>query len=309
MTAPRGVLALLGPTASGKTALAVSLAERLGGEVLSADAFAVYRGLDAGTAKPTAAERRGVPHHFVDERDPVDAWSAGEFAREARTRAREVLSRGRLPILCGGTGFYVHAFFEGLFEGPRRDPRIRAALALVAARRGAPFLRKALGLLDPEIAAKVGENDAVRAARFLEVVLVSGRRPTDLFRERPGEKWEGPSVRLYLSLPRPLLYERISRRFLGSMAAVLPAEVRGLLDMGVPPTAAAFAAIGYRETIELLEGRLDSTEWGETVLRATRRFAKRQETWFRAEEGLVRIPADSPEILEIAIAAARPLFY
>ena len=309
MTAPRGLLALLGPTASGKTALAVSLAERLGGEVLSADAFAVYRGLDAGTAKPTLAERRGVPHHFVDERDPTDPWSAGDFARQARARAREILARGRLPILCGGTGFYVRAFFEGLFDGPRRDDRLRAALSAVAARRGAPFLKRSLALLDPESAGNVAPNDAARAIRFLEIALSTGRRPSELFRTRPGERWEEPSVRLYLSLPRPALYERISDRFHRSMAYALPEEVRRLLDAGVPAAAAAFAAIGYRETVDLLEGRLDRAEWGERVLRATRRFAKRQETWFRAEESLVRIPADSPERLDIAIAAARSLFF
>jgi tRNA dimethylallyltransferase len=304
---PRGVLAVLGPTASGKTALSVALAERLGGEVLSADAFAVYRGLDAGTAKPTPGERRGVPHHFVDEREPSEPWSAGEFAREARRRAREILARGRLPILCGGTGFYVRAFFDGLFDGPTRDPRLRKALAAVAARRGAPFLHRSLGVLDPASAAGVLPNDAARSIRYLEIALSTGQRPSDLFRTRPGEAWDGPSVRLYLTLPRPVLYERISDRFTRLMASALPGEVRRLLDSGVPPDAPAFAAIGYRETVELLEGRIGEADWGERVVRATRRFAKRQETWFNAEEGLVRIPGDSPGVVDLAIAAAGPL--
>lgn len=305
--APRGVLAILGPTASGKTALSVAVAERLGGEVLSADAFAVYRGLDAGTAKPTPEERRGVPHHFIDERDPSEPWSAGEFAREARKRAREILSRGRLPILCGGTGFYARAFFEGLFEGPTRDPRLRAALSEAARRRGAPFLHRFLSVLDPLSAAGVLPNDAARAIRYLEIALTTGRRPSELFRTRPGAGWDGPSVRLYLTLPRPVLYERILLRFTRSMISALPGEVRGLLNSGVRPDAPAFAAIGYRETVDLLEGRLGEAEWSERVVRATRRFAKRQETWFNAEEDLVRIPGDSPEVVDLAIAAAGPL--
>lgn len=309
MSRPRGVLAVLGPTASGKTALAVSLAERLGGEILSADAFAVYRGLDAATAKPTPFERRGIPHHFLDEREPSAGWSAGEFAREARARSREILSRGRLPILCGGTGFYVRAFFDGLFEGPARDPRLRVALASVAARRGAPFLKRVLGLLDPLTAGGVAPNDAARAIRFLEVALTTGRRPSELFRTRPGEGWEGPSTRLYLDLPRPALYERISARFERSMASELPVEVRRLLEQGVPGTAPAFAAIGYRETVALLEGNLSREHWRERVLSATRHFARRQETWFRKEVGLVRLAGDAPDLLERAVAAARPLFF
>ncbi len=308
MTGPRGVLAILGATATGKSALAVAVAEKLGGEVISADAFAVYRGLDAGTAKPTPAERARVRHHLVDVRDPREPWSAGAFAAEARRLAREILERGRLPILCGGTGFYVRTFFEGLFVGPRRDARVRAALAAVAARRGAPYLRKMLSVLDADAAGRVLPNDAARSIRLLEIALASGRRPTALFAERPGERWEEPAVRILLTLPRPALYGRIDRRFRESMAPDLPAEVRRLLEAGVPADAPAFFAIGYRETADLLAGRIERTEWEERILRETRRYAKRQETWFRREKDLVPLRADRADLPDLVVAEARHLF-
>lgn len=307
--APNGVLAIVGATATGKSALAVALAERLGGEVISADAFAIYRGLDAGTAKPTVAERRGIPHRFLDEKEPTEGWSAGEFGREARRAAREALSRGRLPILCGGTGFYVRSFFEGLFEGPRRDAGVRDALGAVHRRRGPGFLARAVALLDPPSAVHVGPNDAVRATRLLEIALATGRRPSELFRERPGERWDGPAVKLLLSLPRPGLYGRIEERFRTVMRSQLPSEVERLLAAGVPPHAPALAAIGYRDTVELVRGRIGPDEWERRVVSATRRFAKRQETWFRAERGLVELRADRPDLVDAAAAAASSLFF
>ena len=308
MTAPRGVLAIVGATATGKSALAVEAALRLGGEVISADAFTAYRGIDAGTAKPTLEERRGVPHHLIDLKEPTEPFSAGEFARLARAAAREILSRGRLPILCGGTGFYVRAFFEGLFVGPPRDERLREALRLVEARRGAPWLVRALTLLDPESGARISLKDGARAIRYLEIAVSTGRRPSELFRERPGERWDEPSVKLLLTLPRPVLYGRIERRFRDSIMAPLAGEVRRLLEAGVPVSAPGMAAIGYRETAALLEGRLSPPDWADTVIRQTRRYAKRQETWFRSEPDFFPIRADAPDLLEEVVSAARPLF-
>lgn len=305
---PNGVLAIVGATATGKSALAVELAERLGGEVISADAFAVYRRLDAATAKPSTEERARVPHHLIDVKEPSDPYSAGEFGREARRIAGEVLERGRLPILCGGTGFYVRSFFEGLFEGPTRDERLRAALEAVRARRGPEFLKKAVDVLDPTAGARVLPRDAARAIRLLEIALSSGRRPTALFAERPGARWERPAVKLLLTLPRPELYGRIESRFSRSFEARLPDEVRSLLASGLSPRAPGFAAIGYRETVELLEGRIDRHEWAERVVRETRRFAKRQETWFRHEPGLIPLDAGDPGLIGRALEAVEPLF-
>ena len=308
MNAPKGVLAIVGATATGKSALAVEVALRLGGEVISADAFTAYRGIDVGTAKPTLEERRGVPHHLIDLKEPLEPFSAGEFARLARGAAREILSRGRLPILCGGTGFYVRAFFDGLFVGPPRDERLRAALRAVQERRGAPWLVEALALLDPESGARISLRDGARAIRYLEIAFSTGRRPSELFRERPGERWEGPAEKVLLALPRPDLHARIERRFRDSIMAGLPDEVRRLREAGVSPSAPGMAAIGYRETVDLLEGRLSRDAWAETVVRETRRYAKRQETWFRAEPGLHTLRADAPGLVDEVVRASLPLF-
>jgi tRNA dimethylallyltransferase len=307
VSGPSGVLAILGATATGKSELAVALAERLGGEVVSADAFAVYRGFDVGTAKPGADLRARARHHLVDAREPVEPWSAGEFAAEARRLCEEILARGRLPILAGGTGFYVRAFFGGLFEGPRRDGAVRSALEAVAARRGAPYLKRMVSVLDPEVAARLADADASRAIRLLEILFLSGARPSRLFRERPGAAWARPSVKLLLTLPRADLHDRISERFRTRFATALPGEVQGLLAAGVPVTAPAFSAIGYRDTAALLEGAISEAEWKERILRDTRRYAKRQETWFRREPGLVPIDATRPDLVDFAERLARPL--
>lgn len=307
MSGPSGVLAILGPTATGKSELAVALAARLGGEVVSADAFAVYRGFDVGTAKPGADLRARVPHHLVDAREPVEPWSAGEFAAEARRLCADILARGRLPILAGGTGFYVRAFFGGLFEGPRRDEAVRAALETVAARRGAPALKRMVSVLDPEAAARLADADASRAIRLLEILYLTGERPSRLFREKPGAAWTRPSVKLLLTLPRAELHDRISERFRTRFATALPQEVHGLLAAGVPLTAPAFSAIGYRDTAAFLGGEISETEWKERILRDTRRYAKRQETWFRREPGLVPVSATRPDLVDFAERLARPL--
>jgi tRNA dimethylallyltransferase len=305
---PIGVLAIVGATATGKSELAVAVAERLGGEIVSADAFAVYRGFDAGTAKPPAKLRERVPHHLVDARDPREPWSAGAFATEARRLCEEILARGKLPVLAGGTGFYVRAFFGGLFEGPRRDDALRRALEAVKARRGAEFLVRMVALLDPASAKRVGAGDAARAIRLLEIAFLSGARPSRLYRDRPGPAWGRPSVKVLLTLPREVLYGRIAARFQSEFVNELPTEVRGLLAAGVPLAAPAFAAIGYRDTAALVSGALTEGQWAERLLRETRRYAKRQEAWFRRESGLLPVRADRPDLVDFVVREARPLF-
>jgi len=305
---PTGVLAIVGATATGKSELAVALAERLGGEIVSADAFAVYRGFDVGTAKPGADLRARAPHHLVDARAPTEPWSAGEFAGEARRLSEEILARGRLPILAGGTGFYVRAFFGGLFEGPRRNDALRRALEALAARRGAPYLKKMVSVLDPELAERLADADAARAIRALEILLLTGERPSRLYRDRPGPAWTRPSVKLLLTLPRAVLHDRIAERFRIRFAAALPKEVSALLAAGIPLAAPAFSAIGYRDTAAFVRGTLDEAEWKERILRDTRRYAKRQETWFRREPGLVPVSAARPDLVDLAARLARPLF-
>lgn len=305
---PLGVLAIVGATATGKSGLAVSAAKILDGEIISADAFSVYRGLDVGTAKPTEAERRGIPHHMLDLKEPGEPFSAGEFGLRARQIAEEILARGRLPILCGGSGFYVRSFFGGLFVGPTRDEPLREALSKACERRGSAYLKRAVDLLDPESGKKLNTGDAARAIRILEIILTTGRTATELFRDRPGVRWEKPAVKLLLALPRPVLYERIAARFQKTFVPDLPGEVCRLLASGASPSAPGFSAIGYRETVELLEGRIDRQEWEERILRGTRRFAKRQETWFRREPELQVFRADQPGLVDSVIHAAQPLF-
>ena len=308
MKRPGGVLALVGATATGKSSLAVEVALRVGGEIVSADAFAVYRGLDAGTAKPSAEDREKVPHHLVDVRDPGEPFSAGEFGRLAREAARAILRRGKLPILCGGTGFYVRVFFEGLFEGPTRDEPLRRALEGAAGRHPG-LLKKMIDLLDPESGARILANDAARAIRYLEIALLTGRRPSELFRESPGERWELPSRKVLLTLPRVRLYERIEARFHGALSVGLPGEVERLLEGGLPVSAPGMNAIGYRETVDLVQKRIGREEWEERVIGATRRFAKRQETWFRREPDLIKVDAESKDLIDFVLAQSEPLFF
>jgi tRNA dimethylallyltransferase len=308
VSTPHGLLAVVGATATGKSALAIAVAERLGGEIISADAFAVYRGFDTGTAKPGAAERARVRHHLIDVKDPREPYSAGEFGRAARRVADEILERGRLPILCGGTGFYVRAFFGGLFEGPSRDEALRTALETVRERRGAPFLKRMLAVLDPASAERVLPGDASRAIRLLEILFLSGQRPTVLFAERPGERWEKPAAKILLTLPRPVLYGRIAARFQDTFFAEFPEEVRRLIASGLSTSAPAFSAIGYRDTAELVAGCIGSEEWKNRVVRDTRRFAKRQESWFRREPDLEPLRADREDLVDLVVARARHLF-
>jgi tRNA dimethylallyltransferase len=248
-----------------------------------------------------------VPHHLLDVKEPSEFFSAGEFRARATAIAEEILSRGRLPILCGGTGFYVRAFFGGLFEGPKRDPRLRAALGAVQARRGPEFLKKSVDLIDPASGANVSGRDAHRAMRLLEIAWTSGRTPSALFRECPGARWERPAVKVLLTLPRAEVYGRIASRFQNAFASELPQEVQRLLAAGISPDAPGFAAIGYRETVDLVEGRITSSEWEERILRETRRFAKRQETWFRREPSVVSLRADRPDLVPAVLDAARVL--
>ncbi|HEX7580635.1 MAG TPA: tRNA (adenosine(37)-N6)-dimethylallyltransferase MiaA [Thermoanaerobaculia bacterium] len=307
MKKPGGILAIVGATATGKSSLAVEVALRLGGEIISADAFAVYRGMDAGTAKPSPEDRQKVPHHLVDVRDPREAFSAGEFSHLAREAARQILGRGRLPILCGGTGFYIRTFFEGLFEGPTRDEPLRRALE-AAGRRRPGLLKRMIDLLDPESGEKILLNDAARAIRYLEISILTGKLPSELFRQSPGTPWDLPSRKVLLTLPRVRLYERIQQRFHDAISIGLPGEVGKLLEDGLPVTAPGMNAIGYRETVDLVEGRIDRKEWEERVIGATRRFAKRQETWFRRELDLIRVDAEREDLVDFVLAESEPLF-
>ena len=282
-------IALMGPTASGKSALALALAERLGGEIVSVDSALVYRGLSIGAAKPDAAERARVAHHMLDLRDPWQTYSAAEFAVDARRAIEDILARGRLPILAGGTGLYFAALLEGLSPMPAADPAVRAEIAAQAATLGWPALHAQLAAVDPDAAARIGPGDPQRIQRALEVHRLSGVPISD-WQRRPSEAPPFPARVLQLAIAPPEraeLHARIAARFDAMLAAGFLDEVRALRAM--PPLRAhpaplelpAIRAVGYRQAWEYLDGLGDLASMRERAIAATRQLAKRQFTWLR----------------------------
>jgi tRNA dimethylallyltransferase len=286
MSRPR-VVCLVGPTASGKTALATELALALDAEIVSADSRQVYRGLDVGTAKPTLAERRLVPHHCLDLVDPGEPFDAAQFRAAATAALADVHGRGRVALVVGGTGLWLRVLLRGLCPAPPRAPAVRAALRALAARRGLPELHRHLRAIDPAAAARIHARDAVRIERALEVAFASGRRLSDWqathgFAESPYD-----ALLIGLDVPSHLLDERIAVRAQAMVAGGFVAEVRALRARGLPETAAAWASVGYRELRAFVDGTCDLDAATLALVRATRRFARRQRTWFRAEPGIV----------------------
>ncbi|NOZ93530.1 MAG: tRNA (adenosine(37)-N6)-dimethylallyltransferase MiaA [Acidobacteria bacterium] len=280
------LLVIAGPTGSGKSRLALDVAERLDGEIVSADAFAVYRGLDIGTDKPPLQWRRRIRHHLIDIADPVERYSAGRFAAEALAAVGAIRSRGKLPIVAGGTHFYIRALVLGLFPEPPRDPTVREALERDwASDAGRVYAR--LQAVDPVAAAAIAPGDRQRILRALEVFEAGGKPISRYWAEHRRHV----RFRTLLAAPqraRRDLYVRIERRVESMFSSGLEAEVRRLVSSGVPPTAHAFKAIGYREVIAHMDGRWDLAEAEERTKIASRQLAKRQLTWLRhAEEGRV----------------------
>ncbi len=285
------LLALVGPTAVGKSALGLLVAEELGGEIVSADALQVYRGFDIGTAKPSLADRERVRHHLIDVLDPHEPYSAGAFARMARQAIDDIRGRGRVPIVVGGSGLYLRALFEGLSPVPPGDPGVRQALRERLDAEGLDPLRLELARVDPATAGRLGLGDTQRVLRALEVAAVSGRPLSAWIAEQPFGSQRLAGLRVGLTLPRGILYDQIARRVEGMIAAGWPEEVVGLLRGGLSPVLPAFQAIGYRELVHFVEvrGSLDAAV--NRIVQSTRRFAKRQETWFRRENDIRWITA------------------
>ncbi len=263
----------------------MAVAEALGGEVISADAFAVYRGLDIGTAKPEPELRERVPHHLVDVADPRQRYSAGEFLRDADAAIRDIRSRGRRPVVVGGTLFYVHALLYGLFPEPRKDPAVRAALE-AAWRRDPAAVRGRLETVDPEAAVRIAPTDRQRTLRALEVWEVSGRPVSSLWRDHPVDLPRYRFRMLALDPARDELHATIALRVGNMFSAGLLDEVRGLVAGGVPMGTHALKAIGYRECCRVIRGELPEEEAGPATVVATRQLAKRQLTWLRREQGV-----------------------
>lgn len=285
---PPPVVTILGPTATGKTALGIALAEALpeGGEIINADALQVYRGLDIGTAKPTPEERARVPHHLVDILDPAERYSAGQFARLAREAIADIRSRGRRPIVVGGSGLYLRALLEGISPVPRGNPEVRARLRRRLDDEGLDALRRELEYTDPATAGRLDPGDTQRILRALEVAEVSGVPLSEWLARQPYGENRLDAVRVGLTLPRSLLYDAIEQRVVRMMENGWVDEVARLLDRGLSPSAPAFQAIGYRQLARHLREGTPLDEETVKIVRATRRYAKRQSTWFRKEPGI-----------------------
>lgn len=290
------VLAIAGATATGKSTLALALAERLGGEVVNADALQVYRGLDIGTAKPTAAERAGVPHHLIDILEPDERYSAGEFVRRARPAIEGIAAAGRVPIVVGGSGLYQRALVHGLAALPAVAPAVRAHLRERLRTEGLPRLRAELAAVDPATAARLQPADSQRTLRALELWHATGETWSSwLAGHQPAN--EHRVLRIGLTLERAILYDRIETRVRGMVAAGWVEEVRALVDRAQGSTASladwpGFQAIGYRQLLRVVAGAsLLDQALGDTIA-ATRHYAKRQETWFRHENEIRWFDAD-----------------
>ncbi len=287
-------IALMGPTASGKSALAMEWAERLGGEIVSVDSALVYRGLDIGAAKPDADEQARVRHHMLDLRDPWQAYSAAGFAADARAAIDGILARGKLPILAGGTGLYFHALLRGLSPMPEADPVVRAGIEADARARGWPALHAELARVDPAAAARIGRGDPQRIGRALEVFRISGRPISDWQRAPPAAP-RLPVRLLQLVLApreRAVLHARIAVRLDAMLAAGFLDEVRALRALPqlrshpAPRDLPAIRAVGYRQAWEHLEGETDAATFRDRAIFATRQLARRQLTWLRGRPGL-----------------------
>jgi len=290
---------VLGPTAVGKSRVAVDLSLRFGGEVVSGDSIQVYRGFDIGTDKPTVEARRGVPHHLIDIVGPEVQFTAADFVREALSAARGIAARGRLPIVAGGTGLYIKALCDGLFPGPGRDPALRAALEAEAREKGLETLFRRLEAVDPEYAHKIRGRDRIRIIRALEVHAATGRPISEHFRATESPVKGRTVVRLGLRLEKDELYRRIDARVDRMFERGLLEEVRGLLARGIPETAPPFRALGYSHVLRHLKGEIGLLEAAALTKTDTRHYAKRQMTWFRKMAGIVWFsPEDGPALEE-----------
>jgi len=291
-------ICLMGPTASGKTALALALADHLDCELISVDSAQVYRGMDIGTAKPEPAVLARYPHRLIDIRDPAEPYSAAEFRRDALAAIAEILAAGRTPLLVGGTMLYFRALIHGLADMPGADPAIRAGIAALAAREGWGAVHRRLAEVDPGSAARIDPANRQRVQRALEVFLASGRPMSSLHAaQRPAA--DLPCRLLQLALvpaDRAALHRRIAERFHAMLVAGFLDEVRVLQARGdLHPDLPSMRSVGYRQAWDYLEGRLSRDAMVERAIAATRQLAKRQLTWLRSWPDLAILPADEPE--------------
>jgi tRNA dimethylallyltransferase len=296
------LVVIVGPTASGKSALALRLARERSGEIVSCDSLQVYRGLDIGSAKATAEERAEVPHHGLDVADPDEAFSAASYARLARAALRGIASRGRLAIVAGGTGLYLRALLHGLFEGPSRDEALRRRLEGMAERFGDARLHRVLARVDPEAAVRVRPGDRVRVVRALEVYRTTGRPISEQQRGGATPLQGFRPLVVGLDPGRAELRAAVEARTRAMLARGLLEEVRGLLGRGYGPELRPLRAIGYRQAVAAVRGETTVEEAERAIVTETLRFAKRQRTWFRHQQPDVRWFADAEGAWAAAVA-------
>ena len=298
----RLILAIVGPTASGKTPLSLLVAEILNGEIVSADSRQIFKYLDIGTAKPTRAERKRVPHHFVDFLDPKKEYSAGLFGDDVKKVVKDVFDRGKVPILVGGSGLYIKSAIDGLFGGPGRDPKIRAWLEDQLRTGGLEPLLDTLGKVDPIVLQRMKEITPRRAIRALEVFFIAGK-PLSEYHSEQEKIPDYQAIQFGLEWERKELYSRIDQRVERMISDGLMDEVQKLAGMGYDRHLNALNTVGYKEVFDYLEGTVNRETMIELIKRNTRRFAKRQVTWFKADKRIRQIPM--METHDLAAAARR----
>jgi tRNA dimethylallyltransferase len=280
-------IAIAGPTASGKSNLALYLAERFDGEIVNYDSLQLFRHLNIGTAKPSAADQSRVPHHLIDILEPDENFSAGQYQWRAREVLNDIRKRKRVPILVGGTGLYLRAVIEGLFDGPQRSIYWRARMEIIAREKGREYLHSLLERLDPSSAARIAPRDLPKVIRAIEVRLTTGRSLSSHLDAAPRRPIQGFKFNVVgLDPPREALYERIEVRVRQMWEVGLVEEVTQILESGVAPEANAFRAIGYRQVLEYIDGAISLDEAIMLTGRETRRYAKRQLTWFKKQHSL-----------------------
>ena len=284
----RPLIAVLGPTATGKSALGIAIAERFNGEIINCDSTAVYRGFDIGTDKVPLHERRGIPHHLIDIVGPNEEYTAAQFGRDAAATIADIHVRGKLPILVGGTGFYYRALTRGLFPGPGKDAELRRRLERIAERKGVERLHRMVARIDPESAARIQPRDLKRLVRALEVYFQTGKPLTAHFENTVSPLSKDVQVgAVALRMPAAWLADRLSARVDAQFESGLLDEIRMLLASGVPPDARPFGGLVYRQAIEHLRGMRDEAATRNLIAQENRRYARRQLIWFRKEPNLV----------------------
>lgn len=296
-------MAVLGPTGTGKSVLGLTLAKRYGGEVVSCDSTAVYRGFDIGTDKLPSELRQGIPHHLIDVVDPTEQYSVARYASDAAKTFLGIRKRGRLPILVGGTGLYYRGLVRGMFSGPAGVPQLRARLSRIAANRGVSTLHRMVEKVDPISAERIQPNDLRRLIRAIEVYRLTGRNLTSHFSETRSliEGWNVISIAL--TLPRVDLIERLTRRVEAQFKGGLLDEIHDLLSSGVPASAPPFGGLVYRQALEHIAGVRNEMETRELIVQENRRYAKRQLIWFRKEPNLTWI--EGPGEANVTVETAR----